>query len=92
MNSRTSEIESHNKSEETLQTWRNLASETTVEENRVFLEALICIQVSNYTFDICKFGALFELFYRQQCNKLKGLNWFFCYIPFPPVLNFDYYI
>ena len=49
----------------------NLASKTprTTENS---WKCIVCIQVSNYPFDIWKFGALFS----DNYNKLKGLNLF----------------
>ena len=65
----------------------------------------VCNQVSNYPFDICKFGALFltepqkglkglNLLQTtkglQKGYKLKRAKFVFCYIPF--LFNFEYYI
>ena len=65
----------------------NLGSETarTTQNSQ---KSIVCIQLSNYPFDMCKFGALFP----DNYNKLKRAKSVFCYIPFPTVFNFDCFI
>ena len=55
-----------------------------VSLEKQYLQRIVCTQVSNYPFDICKLGALFP----DNYNKLKRAVKF-C---FSAVFNLDYYI